>query len=110
MSLIVAAGNHQCDFASVTMSGCFSANGLAKGFPAGYGDVLPNLIAVAAVSAEGKPAKFTNFDSSQNSKIHLLAPGEAILTCSDSGTKGKGNAYLIRVCSGQRRQHSYILW
>ncbi|KAL8271144.1 hypothetical protein Esti_004912 [Eimeria stiedai] len=89
MSLIVAAGNHQCDLATVAAGGCFSESGSRKGFPAGYGDLLENVIAVAAVAPDGKPAKFTNFDSSANPKIHVLAPGDSILTCSNVGTQGK---------------------
>ncbi|CDJ67131.1 subtilase family serine protease, putative [Eimeria necatrix] len=91
MSLVVAAGNHRCDFAAVDAAAaaakCFSHQGFIKGYPAGYGDLLPNLIAVAAAAATGKPSKFTNFDSSKNPKIHLLAPGENIIVCSDKNHK-----------------------
>lgn len=93
MSLIVAAGNHNCDFASVGFVGCLSEEGALKGFPAGYGDMYPNLVAVAAVAPDGRPAKYTNFDSSQNPRIHLLAPGDAILACSASAPKGETTTY-----------------
>ncbi|CDI83306.1 subtilase family serine protease, putative [Eimeria praecox] len=89
MSLVVAAGNHRCDFASVHAEACLSPKGVVKGFPAAYGDLFPNLIAVAAIAANGKPTRFTNFDSSKNPKIHVLAPGENIITCSDASKEGK---------------------
>ncbi|XP_026194532.1 uncharacterized protein LOC34621154 [Cyclospora cayetanensis] len=88
ISLIVAAGNHGCDLSTVSSKGCFSQKGFVKGYPAAYGDLLPNMVAVAAVSADGKPSKFSNFDSSKKSKIHVLAPGQAITTCSDLDPKG----------------------
>lgn len=92
MILIVAAGNHNCDFASVALGGCRSQHGTIKGFPAGYGDVFPNVVVVAAVAQDGQPAKYTNFDSSSNPKIHVLAPGDSILTCSNWGIQGYARA------------------
>lgn len=92
MTLVVAAGNHRCDFASMGVRGCISQKGAIRGFPAGYSDVFPNIVAVAAVAPDGRPANFTNFDSSDNPKVHVLAPGDSILTCSNSGTQGKGDS------------------
>lgn len=89
MILVVAAGNDGCNFASVETYGCLSRKGAVKGFPAGYGDAFPNMLAVAAVDRKGLPARYTNYDSSKSPKIHLLAPGDSILACSSTDTSGK---------------------
>lgn len=85
--VVTAAGNHGCDLSQLETRKCFSPIGAPKGYPAGYGDVLPNLVVVAAVERNGVPARFTNFDSGpfHSKRVHVTAPGSPLIGCSDKG-------------------------
>ncbi|WP_115527181.1 MULTISPECIES: S8 family peptidase [Xanthomonas] len=69
-SVVVAAGNSNMDVATSVPANC------------------PNVIAVAATTSAGAKASFSNFGKG----VDIAAPGQAIVSTLNSGTKVPGNA------------------